>query len=377
MPHLPLNTRTATRPEQRSATTGPHWGAAVISLLFAVSILSLAVRAPAQTPVKVYLDMEAGTNGNPVTIPILNAATHSTNGSWSLVPNRPTALFITNAFDQPLGGPVSVAGTNYTDRGSTRSIAVLLNTPDNPQYAARWFTPQPPPWDMSPSETRGRVSVGCYVRLGVTPNDGNTYDLIHLDGAGEFGTLNFRDEPGSLMAFRAHTFYNFGSVGQNITITSNKTYWVTMLWDRNDGANGHQRLRVYDPVTWKLVGGMESELEHLTAGDVSEVRFGRVDAHAGNPASWVYFDDLMIDDQGLQWPLMPGTNAAPQEFRLTSITRDIVGVKITWAGGTGPFQIQIRSSMNSGTWTNWGGPVTGNSAAVPTSKVGYLRVIGH
>jgi len=102
-----------------------------------------------------------------------------------------------------------------------------------------------------------------------------------------------------------------------------------------------------------------------------------VDAHAGSPNSWVYFDDLMIDDQGLQWPLMPGTNAVPQEFRLTSISRGIGGVKITWAGGSGPFQIQTRTSLNSGAWTNWGAPVTGNSAAVPTSKVGYIRVIGH
>jgi hypothetical protein len=345
-------------------------------LLLAAIVLSLAARSSAQTPVKVYVDMEAGSNGSPVTVSILNGATHSTGGSWSLVPNRQTAFFVTNAFEQPLGGTITVGGTNYTDRGSTRAFGVLLNTPDNPQYASRWFSPQPPPWDMSPTETRARVAVGCYVRLGVTPNDGNTYDLIHLDGGGEFGTLNFRDEPGSLMSFRVHTYYNFGAVGQNITVTSNKTYWVTMLWDRNDGTNGHQRLRVYDPVTWKLVGGLESELGHLSPHDVSEVRFGRVDAHAGNPASWVYFDDLMIDDQGLQWPLMPGTNAAPQEFRLTSISRGIASVKITWAGGTGPFQIQTRTSLNSGTWTNWGAPVTGNSAAVPASKVGYLRVIG-
>jgi hypothetical protein len=322
--------------------------------------------------------MEAGTNGNPVTLPILNAATHSTLGSWSLTPSRPTAFFVTNMFEQPLSGTVSVDGTNYTDRGSTRSFAVVLNTPDNPQYAARWFSAQPPPWNMSPTETRPRISVGCYVRLGVTPNDGNTYDLIHMDGGnGEFGTLNLRDEPGSFMSFRAHTLYNSGAVGQNITITSNKTYWVTMLWDRNDGTNGHQRLRVYDPATWKLVGGIESELAHGSAQNVNEVRFGRVDAHAGNNASWVYFDDLVIDDQGLQWPLMPGTNAPLQEFRLTSISRAVASVKITWAGGTGPFQIQTRTSMNSGTWTNWGTPVTGNSAAVPMSKVGYIRVIGH
>lgn len=48
---------------------------------------------------------------------------------------------------------------------------------------------------------------------------------------------------------------------------------------------------------------------------------------------------------------------------------------IRWTGGPGPYQVQIASDLN-GEWTNFGSPVTGNSAVVPTTDpVTFYRVV--
>jgi hypothetical protein len=222
--------------------------------------------------------------------------------------------------------------------------------------------------------------MGCYLRLqGLKGWSYGSYDLVVLHGGGQFAVLNLDD--GTARAgeiyLRVHTR---NGTGDRIPVRPEKTYWVTMVSDSAAGLYGNATLRVYDPGNWKLVG-KESVLEHLGPDpgrqNVHEVRFGRCDRHGGgtiNPGTAQFYDDLIVDESGGEWPLMPG--GTPQYFRICSVTQVGASVDITWVGGRGPYQVQTRSSATSGSWTNLGGPIAGNSATIPMSKAGFLRVVG-
>jgi hypothetical protein len=111
--------------------------------------------------------------------------------------------------------------------------------------------------------------------------------------------------------------------------------------------------------------------------NIHEVRFGRCDSHGGgsiNPGTVQYYDDLIVDESGCEWPLMPGGN--PQSLKICSIAPIGTNVDITWMGGKGPYQVQTRDSLSSSSWSDFGAPVAGNSAAVPVSKAAFIRVVG-
>ena len=87
------------------------------------TITGASASLPVTTAVDVYLDMESGLSGAEVTTNLLNAATHGQAGWWSLFPDSVTELTVSSAFDQPLGGTVTVGGTAYTDSWGSRSLA--------------------------------------------------------------------------------------------------------------------------------------------------------------------------------------------------------------------------------------------------------------
>jgi hypothetical protein len=66
----------------------------------------------------------------------------------------------------------------------------------------------------------------------------------------------------------------------------------------------------------------------------------------------------------------------PTELRITRIERIGFNVNIAWGGGQGPYQVQTRSSLSSGDWTDFGGPTAGNSATLPMGGNGFIRVVG-
>lgn len=351
--------------------------------LLLVFSFSLAGGSSNAAPAKWYLDMEYGNPGDYVTAALLNPpATHGSSANWGTVSgtNDPTmySMRVYAGNDYPLYSPLTIAGIIYTDLGSTRSFSSQNDR--NNHYAAYKVAPLESDVSSGQPEGQPKVSMGCYLRLeGLSGLSYGSYDLVNLDGGGQFAVLNLDDgtaRAGELY-FRVHTR---NGVGERIRIYPEKTYWVTMLSDSTAGLYGTAMLRVYDPFSWQLVGN-ESVLDHEGPDpgrqNVREVRFGRCDAHEGgsiNPGTFQYYDDLIVDESGCEWPLMPGGN--PQGLKICSITQIGTNVDITWMGGKGPYQVQTRGSLNSGSWGNFGTPVPGNSADIPTNKAGFIRVVG-
>ncbi len=244
---------------------------------------------PVTTAVDVYLDMESGLPGTELTTNLLNAATHGQAGWWSLFPDTLTELTVSSAYEQPLGGTVTLGGTAYTGAGGSRTIACGNYT--NRQFARFTF-----------NAPKAKVSVGCFVRLGNFDGTSfGSYDQITMEGDnGDFAVLNFQDFPGADFVWEVHTYLG---VGAPIRVVANKTYWVTMLWDQ---PRLLARLQVYDPVNWTLVGSSQLAIGDETCDTIC---FGRYDEHdATSPASH-YYDDLIVDLTTAKFPLLPGRNA--------------------------------------------------------------------
>ena len=355
--------------------------ARVLFLLVFSSFLAgnLSVAAPA----KWYLDMESGNPGDYMTARLLNPpGTHGSSSNWSTVSGSsdPTmySMRVRATNDYPLLSSLAINGVIYTDNGSTRSFSSQNDR--NNHYAVYRVPPLEAEAPSGQQWGQPKVSMGCYLRLqGLSGLSYGSYDLVVFHGGGQFAVLNLDD--GTARAgeqyFRVHTR---NGVGPGIRIYPEKTYWVTMVYDSTAGLYGTATLRVYDPVTLRLVGN-ESVLDHVGPDpgrqNVQEVRFGRCDVHEGGsitPGTFQYYDDLIVDESGCEWPLMPGGN--PQGLRICSATQIGTNMDITWMGGRGPYQVQTRGSLNSGSWGNFGPPVTGNSAAIPVNKAGFLRVVG-
>lgn len=334
-------------------------------------------------PAKWYLDMEYGNPGDYVTTRHLNPpATHGSSSNWSTVSGSDDSTMysmrVHTGNEQPLYSPLAINGIIYSDAGSTRSF-VSQNDRNNHYVTYR----VPPLEEQVPSGQpwgQPKVSMGCYLRLqGLSGLSYGSYDLVMLHGGGQFAVLNLDDGTARAgeMYFRVHTR---NGVGERIRVYPEKTYWVTMVSDSTAGLYGSATLRVYDPANWRLVGN-ESVLDHAGPDpgrqNVHDVRIGRCDVHGGGSINFgtaQYYDDLIVDESGGEWPLMPG--GIPQNLRICSITRIGSNVDIIWIGGRGPYQLQTRDSLSLGTWRNFGTPIAGNSAAVPMSKTGFIRVVG-
>jgi hypothetical protein len=66
---------------------------------------------------------------------------------------------------------------------------------------------------------------------------------------------------------------------------------------------------------------------------------------------------------------------APPPPRIDSTTRSGSELTLTWSGGTPPYQVQTRSNLTTGTWSNVGGTTTQTTATVPIAgTAGYFRV---
>ena len=68
----------------------------------------------------------------------------------------------------------------------------------------------------------------------------------------------------------------------------------------------------------------------------------------------------------------------PQNPVITGIAVEGDNLRLTWTGGTAPFQVQRRSSLTSGGWDSAGTPTTTRTALVPlgADPVAYLQVVG-
>jgi len=70
-------------------------------------------------------------------------------------------------------------------------------------------------------------------------------------------------------------------------------------------------------------------------------------------------------------------SGAVVDIEIVSIVRSGDDVEITWtATGPGPFQVQTRTAMDSGSWTDVGAATMGNSAIVPADAVAkFIQVV--
>ena len=240
-----------------------------------------------------YMDMESGTNRQPVNTNILNTATHGTDGFWSV--NVPlTHFLVSTSFEASLPNPVTVDGVSYRDDQSTRSF-VFTNT-EYRQFVMYTFSQRTP-----------KLSFGLYLRLSGFGRLDDSFDLVAVEAEGDFFVVNFQDRSSEL-AFRAHTLDDQGigpggpGVGVAIPIVQDKTYWITGLWDKQ---NLVATLRVYDPETWILVGVSTNVILNRNAENIS---IGRYDSHAeAIQNSSTYFDDLIWDVTGSIYPLLPAS----------------------------------------------------------------------
>jgi len=240
-----------------------------------------------------YLNMEAGNNREPVTTNILNAATRGSGGSWSV--NKPlTHFMVSSSFETPLLRPVSIGSSIYNDDRSTRTF-VFTNTAYR-QFAAYTFDRSTP-----------KLSFGLYIRLLGFSRLDNSFDLLAVEGGGDFLVVNFQDRSSGL-AYRVHTLDQNktgpggSGLGIAVPVVQNKTYWITCLWDK---ANLLATLKVYDPATWLLVG---TSSHVILSRDAENICLGRYDNHTGaEQNSSTYFEDLIWDLTGSTYPLFPAS----------------------------------------------------------------------
>jgi hypothetical protein len=86
-------------------------------------------------------------------------------------------------------------------------------------------------------------------------------------------------------------------------------------------------------------------------------------------------DTALVGDTKLHIASIAFAEIPPLKIR--SISRFGTSVRINWAGGNPPYQLQSRVDLGSGTWGDVGGPTTEFSATVPaTGNHQFFRVIG-
>ena len=103
---------------------------------------------------------------------------------------------------------------SYVERTTTRGYA-FRNSTD--REFARYML----------DETHSKVSMGCFVRIGnFTGSTFGSYDVIAMEGDGEFIVLNFQDFPDDEFVWQIHTR---AGTHDPFPVKPNTTYWVTLL----------------------------------------------------------------------------------------------------------------------------------------------------
>lgn len=252
-----------------------------------------------QNSYNAYFDMEGGTSGNMVSVANLNSSTHTNGifGTWTITPSPHTAFFITNVNDTALRAPFLVGSTLYDGISDTKTYCVVVNG-----SAARECQ-----FDINSTKT-GQFALGWYWRVSPSANLGDFVDTIHISTfSGDYAVAAYRNDGGSAKAIRIHTNANGqGGVGPDIVVTSNFTYWCTILYDTNDTVFGRSKLAVFDPTTWRMVG--ISTLTNAGKSMVNYWKFGHCNGHSASDNELMWFDDFMIKTGPTavsEWPLLP------------------------------------------------------------------------
>ena len=307
--------------------------------LFVSSLVLFSAAFSSFGAVSGYLDMENGSDRQPVTTTVLNAATHGSGGAWS-VSTTLSHLMVSSSYETPLLHPLTVGSSSYTDGGSSRTF-VYTNTLDH-EYAKFAFT-----------TPMAKLSFGLYMRLSGFRGAVHSFDFVCVEAQGDYMMVNFQDRSTTDLAYRVHTLDQSGvgaggpGMGAPVAVGQDKPYWVTGLWDK---ANLKATLKIYDPATWLLVGTSDNVILPNLAESIC---IGRYDVHGTSVQNAsCYFDDLIWDSTGGTYPLFPASRtlvatAATQAAFNTAYAAAIPGDSILIPAGNNTWSSTVNLAKQS------------------------------
>ena len=264
----------------------------IIFLLILISIQNLA------TDVDIYQNMEVGSDGNLLTVGMMNTGSFGENVTWTFPQGNQFWISTENTMQFP--SEVIINGQSVSTSG-TRSWR-FRNREEN-QYVKATF-------DAGNPE---KMTVGFYFTT--NQSDGNLldnqHDNVEISANNTFAV--FQQVVGSpkdgYPHVRAHSVTQPGWVTtfgeERIRLVPGKTYWVNLHFD---SIAGKAIVAVFDPENNYAQVGNNSVAQSVAGTSISgSVNFGRCSSHSNWPSNDTssYFDNIMIDYTNGAFPLLP------------------------------------------------------------------------
>jgi len=139
------------------------------------------------------------------------------------------------------------------------------------------------------------------------------------------------------------------------------------------GNFGNGRINAFNPVTKVWMGAvLDTNSAPLVVQGLWGLAFGN--GGSGGDAHTLYFTAGIpgpgaIEDHGLFGSLSPVFPA------FTSISNTVSGLGLTWAGGTGPFQLLLKTNLTDAAWTALLTTTNHNATVSPGAPSGYFRLL--
>ena len=251
-----------------------------------------------------YIDFEGAPDGTTISASVLQASTHCGNGTWSYFTHNPmTGMTISTTAQKRLVAPVTACGTQYTDAAGTRGLRYDMSQTGRSVYYT-WPT------------ASNTASAGFFYKIGVV--DDNWYSVFAITAQGhDFTMLHMH---GGDMYLET-----WAGITNPIPIAANTWYWITMQYN----AGGTHYLHVYETANWTLLGSAQN----VSTGNWKPdgIELGRTGSEPGYPASYWYYDQIVVDYATGRFPLVQGTPASLMSIAVAPANPSIA------AGTTQPF----------------------------------------
>jgi len=169
-----------------------------------------------------------------------------------------------------------------------------------------------------------------------------------------------------------------------------------LLVGHRNGAGEFGYLMEVDPETGAVLG--QFELKYPPGGGAPLNAFGGLLGLAQHPVTRVIYgvrqtdapferelvsidprtgDTALVGPGNLRMHISSIAFVQEPPLKMRSIMRNGNNITITWSGGNPPYQLQTRSDLSTGTWSDVGAPTTALSVTVPIGvSEGYFRVSG-
>ncbi len=271
----------------------------VLSFVLFVSALNIDLHA---ITVDIYQNMESGSDGDQLTIDIMDASCYGGYGdftaTWYFYSGDD--LWVSNNYARELPGQVIVGGINRNVSGNRTWR--FFNRLTDQQVAVKFAS-------NGVSASSDRVTIACFYTCNLDTgfNGGAQYDNIIMgcnpSGYAVLQTWAPYKEP--RLFIRAHSEDSSGTTHSPtmIEILREKTYWVNL---HQDGIVGECKIAVFDPDTWEELESSPIVAESKPHPARSRVAFGR--GHHGDfpvTETYAYFDHIMVDITNAAFPLVP------------------------------------------------------------------------